>query len=62
MITDLTPTQTVSIGIVITLATLIFLTILLTVTYIEEIWNILTRTGILLPRVPQTDLRTAPFP
>ncbi len=62
MITDLTPTQTISIGIAIALATLIFLTILTTIAYIEEIRNFLTRTGILLPRAPQTDFRTAPFP
>ncbi len=47
MITDLTPTQTISIGIAIALATLIFLTVLLTVAYIEEIRHLLDRTGIL---------------
>ncbi len=62
MITDLTPTQTISIGIAIALATLIFLTILLTVAYIEEIRQLLTRVGILIPRVPRTNFRTAPFP
>ncbi len=41
MITDLTPTQTISIGIAIALATLIFLTVLLTVAYIEEIRRLL---------------------
>ncbi len=62
MITGLTPTQTISIGIAIALATLIFLTVLLTIAYIEEIRHLLQRTGILIPRVPQTDFRTAPFP
>ncbi len=52
MITGLTPSQTISIGIAIVLATLIFLTILLTVAYIKEIRNLLTRTGILIPRIP----------
>lgn len=62
MIIDLTPTQTISIGIAIALATLIFLTILLTLTYVEEIRNFFIRTRILLPRVPRTDFRTTPFP
>ncbi len=52
MITDLTLTQTISIGIAIALATLIFLTVLLTVMYIEEIRNLFTRTGILRLRIP----------
>ncbi len=62
MNTDFTPIQTISIGIAITLATLIFLTILLTIAYIEEIRNLLTQAGILLPRIPRTDFRTTPFP
>lgn len=62
MITDFTPIQTISIGITIAVTTLIFLTILTTTAYIEEIRNFLTRTRILLPRVPRTDFRTAPFP
>ncbi len=61
MITDLTPIQTISIGIAIALATLIFLTILPTVAYIEEIRHLLQRTGILIPRAPRTDFRTTPF-
>ncbi len=52
MNTDFTPIQTISISIAITLATLIFLTILLTIAYIEEIRNLLTQAGILLPRIP----------
>ncbi len=62
MITDLTPTQIISIGIAIALTTLIFLTVLLTVTYLEEIRNLLQRTGILILRAPRTDFRTALFP
>lgn len=62
MITDLTPTQTISIGVAIALTTLIFLAVLLTIAYIEEIRTLLIRTGILLLRVPQTDFRTTPFP
>ncbi len=62
MITDLTLTQTISIGIAIALATLIFLTILLTIAYIKEIRTFLIRTRILLARIPRTDFRTAPFP
>ncbi len=62
MNTNLTPTQTISIGIAIALTTLIFLTILLTIAYIEEIRNLLTRTEILLPRIPRTNFQTAPFP
>lgn len=62
MIMDLTLTQTISIGIAIALTILIFLTVLFTIAYIKEIRSLLTQTGILLPRIPQTDFRTTPFP
>lgn len=59
---DLSLIQTISIGITIMLATFIFLTVLLTIAYIEEIRNLLTRAGVLLPRNPRTDFRITPFP
>ncbi len=41
MVTDLTLTQTFSMGVTIAVATLIFLTILMTITYLEEIRHFL---------------------
>ncbi len=49
MTPDLTPIQTISIGVAIAVATLFMCAILLTVTYIHKVRNFLTRVGVLTP-------------
>lgn len=60
---NLTPIQTISIGIAIAVATVAALAALLTLAYAHQIRSYLTRLGLLAPtRLPNTDFRTTPFP
>ncbi len=59
---DLTPIQTITIGVVIAITTLLITTILLILTYAYEVRQFLEQIGILrTARFPRTDFRTALF-
>ncbi len=62
MTPDLSPIQTIAIGVTITVVTLLVTVILITITYAYEVRSLLTRAGILTPaQVPRTNWRTSLF-
>ncbi|KAK0235221.1 hypothetical protein EDD85DRAFT_954744 [Armillaria nabsnona] len=60
---DLTPIQTITIGVTIAVVTLLLTVFLLTLIYAYKVRHFLEQIGILrAARFPRTDFRTAPFP
>ncbi|KAK0243340.1 hypothetical protein EDD85DRAFT_947485 [Armillaria nabsnona] len=60
---DLTPIQTITIGITIAVVTLIITVFLLTLTFVHELRHLLEQIGILrAARFPRTNFDTTPFP
>lgn len=57
MTSNLTPIQTISIGVAIAAATLVITLVLFLFLYLEEVRNLLTQIGLLVPaRFPNIDL------